>query len=706
MAAGLTVDELRTLLRSPRAMAGRAVEIARCLSALEHDGADPRIVQELVLRALEHRACFGEAGPVIDGLVHTLGLFPYLRPHRLAPRERAHWEHHRPGAAGDGGVVFHRVQWEVYRALLDGRNVVLSAPTSFGKSRIVDALVATQRFRNIVLIVPTVALIDETRRRLARCAGRYKIITHASQRRTMRNLFVLTQERFLELEPVEDVEFFVIDEFYKLDPGVDAERSLTLNHALYRLLKHGAQLYMTGPNIEGIARGFAETFGCTFIASDYATVACDVHALPARSDRARQLVELCRALDGPALVYCASPARANQVVAWLADATPARAAPALREAAEWLGHAFHEQWLLARGLAHGIGLHHGKVPRAVAAFMVRAFNEGLIERLVCTSSLIEGVNTRAKHVVVFDNKVARRTLDTFTFNNIKGRSGRMFHHFVGHVHVFHPPPRAGLPMVDIPMFTQDASAPESLLVQLDDADLSEPARRRVRPIRAQTVLGFDVIRSNAGIAPAAQIALAREIAGALERYQPLLVWTAAPTYTQLQAVCELIWTWLVRGRGRLGTVSSGRQLAFRIHRLSTVRGVRALLDDELRRGGRGPDTVVEEVLEFARRWASFDFPRYLDCVDRIQRSVFARRTLPAGDYTSFRSRVESLVLDSTLLALEEYGLPVQVAQKIAHVLRPEAGLDAVLERLRSLDASRLGLGAFETELLRHTQRHL
>ena len=49
------------------------------------------------------------------------------------------------------------------------------------------------------------------------------------------------------------------------------------------------------------------------------------------------------------------------------EETARRVAPALRDAAEWLGHAFHERWLLACGVAHGIGLHHGKVSRAIAA---------------------------------------------------------------------------------------------------------------------------------------------------------------------------------------------------------------------------------------------------------------------------------------------------------------------------------------------------
>ena len=46
-----------------------------------------------------------------------------------------------------------------------GRSVILSASTSFGKSLIVDAPMATGRFRNVVIVVSAIALIDETQRR-------------------------------------------------------------------------------------------------------------------------------------------------------------------------------------------------------------------------------------------------------------------------------------------------------------------------------------------------------------------------------------------------------------------------------------------------------------------------------------------------------------------------------------------------------------
>ena len=702
----MSVDEMREVLRSPRLTPGQARDVAHTLRALAGGGIDRAALRELVLRALDRRACFAGVAPVLDGLVRTVGLFPYLSPDAHRARDLAA---HEPVCRIDVGgveVVLHRAQAEVYRALLAGRSVILSAPTSFGKSLIVDALVATGKFRNVVIVVPTIALIDETRRRLARLRRRYKIITHGSQRRARRNIFVLTPERVVESGALGNVEFFVIDEFYKLHPEWNPPRSATLNHALYRLLAGGAQFYMAGPDIKGIPEGFPERFRCTFIRTDDATVVSETHRLPRCADRDRQLVELCRTLRDPTLVYCASPARATKVVSLLADAPFTRIRPPLRGAAQWIGGAFHPDWQLARGLARGIGLHHGRVPRSIGQFVVRAFNDGLLQFLVCTSTLIEGVNTRAKNVVLFDGRIATRKLDYFTYSNIRGRSGRMSHHFVGHVYLFDPPPREDLPLVDIPMFTQAESAPESLLVQIDDRDLREPARRRLRPILGQSHLALGVIRRNAGIAPAAQIRLAREIGERAQHYHRLLAWSGSPSYLQLEAACRLIWEYLVEGRGRAGGVSSGRQLAFRIHRLGQLRHAGALIEAELGRRGMDPGRAVEAVLEFLRYWASYHFPRYLTCLERIQRSVFERRGLAHGDYGAFRSSVECQFQDPALAALEEYGVPGEVSRKLEDVLEPDGNLDAVLERLRGVDVAGLGLDGFEARLLEDAKRHL
>lgn len=110
------------------------------------------------------------------------------------------------------------MQFQVFDLLKAGRNVVLSAPTSMGKSAIVDSLLGLRSFKRVVLVVPTVALADETRRRLQeRFGDTYQIIHHSSQK-SHRDwvVYVLTQERVNERDDIEDIDIFVIDEFYKL----------------------------------------------------------------------------------------------------------------------------------------------------------------------------------------------------------------------------------------------------------------------------------------------------------------------------------------------------------------------------------------------------------------------------------------------------------------------------------------------------------
>ncbi len=108
---------------------------------------------------------FGKASVVLDSRVRQVGLFPYLSPNDLGTADQIAWEFNHPASMPDD-IVFHEPQTRVYRELVRGHNVVLSAPTSFGKSLVTDAVIASGKFKNILVVVPTIALIDETRRRL------------------------------------------------------------------------------------------------------------------------------------------------------------------------------------------------------------------------------------------------------------------------------------------------------------------------------------------------------------------------------------------------------------------------------------------------------------------------------------------------------------------------------------------------------------
>ncbi len=431
----MNLDELRQMIRDPDALERDGFRVLSGLALLASQASDAETEQrlrELTIRALDYRERLNGSKPILDALVERFGLYPYLDPQDLDASVQIAYEAHRPLDMPDDAIVFHASQAAVYRHLLDGSNVILSAPTSYGKSLIIDALVASGRYANIVIVVPTLALIDETRRRLSRFRD-YKLITHSAQSVGDRNLFVMTQERVVDHPSLPEVDLFVIDEFYKLSGHMDAERSDLLNQALYKLLKIGRQFYFLGPNINGIAHVREFSANVRFIKTDYSTVAVDVARVPTKGTVRERLVDLCRSFDEPTLIYCKSPARAREVAKWLLEDEVVRPSEELSDAVEWVGEHFHPQWLVGRALAHGVGVHHGRLPRALAQFIVRSFNEDKLRFLVCTSTLIEGVNTKAKNVVIFDNMIAKEKFDYFTFNNIRGRSGRMFEHFIGRV---------------------------------------------------------------------------------------------------------------------------------------------------------------------------------------------------------------------------------------------------------------------------------
>jgi len=702
MPGDINAAELRARLSNAESVRADSFTLLQDLCCFA-GSAEEQQAQDMILRALEMREQFLVGREVLDGLVRQFGLFQYLDPDDLSVPDQIAYEVHRPAHMGER-IVFHRPQAEVYWTLLSGENVVLSAPTSFGKSLIIEAIVASDRYTNILIVVPTIALIDETRRRLSsRFRGRYKVITHGSQARAERNIFVATQERVLEADMSEDIDLFVIDEFYKLSPARgDDERSALLNQVVYKLLQRVKQFYMLGPNVLGLTADFGRRVRYKTFLEPYRTVVSELHQVGGTGNEFERLIALCKELNDSTLIFCRSPQRATAVAKHLLDAGLGESSADCRDAADWVAQHYHPEWHFGKALQRGIGIHHGRIPRALAQFAVRAFNSGEIKFLVCTSTLIEGVNTKAKNIVIFDHQINRTPIDLFTFNNIRGRAGRMRQHFVGHVYLFHPEPEQELPLVDMPVFTQPDDAPESLLMQIDDDDLTDGSRERLSGFFSQDVLDYATLKSNVGIDPQRQLNMAREIRDNIRAFAPILQWTNLPTALQVQKICDLLWRHFEGMRLGSSSARSASQLAFLINSLrgqptvaSMIRNQNEYLQDV--------DESVQRILDFLRLWASFHFPRLLRTLNGIQRDLFTRAGLRPGDYEFFANRVESYFLDPEIAALDEYGIPLEVARKLRPSLASDGSLDSALEKLRGLDVERTNLSDFEKKLVRDAQ---
>ena len=283
------------------------------LAEASEQGADLVPARELIIRLTEHREQMGSAVSLHDALLAKIGLYPYLREAELTGSDLFAYEAHRPEGSFGENLVWHRDQAYAYAQLMDGKNVILSAPTSFGKSLVIDGLLASGRYKKVLIVVPTIALIDETRRRLSQhLGGSYKVVTHVDQKSSAQTIYVLTQERVLEFDDLPDLDLFVIDEFYKLALNKDdPDRTRLLNQAFRQLLGTGAQFYLLGPNVGGLGQDTLKRLpDCVWLDSWDTTVAIDIirtKKSEAKYKRLRNIARECEERSEKTLVYCYGP---------------------------------------------------------------------------------------------------------------------------------------------------------------------------------------------------------------------------------------------------------------------------------------------------------------------------------------------------------------------------------------------------------------
>lgn len=706
----MRIEELRNKLRRKFPADTDRFQIIKEVAILV--ATDQIVGQEFVLRLLARIKDFQGMEPMIYSLVRQVGLFPYLEEENLSLKDTIAYEVHRPSGFKEN-IVFHHAQAEVYYTLLRGENVVLSAPTSFGKSLIIDSIIASQKHSNIFIIVPTIALIDETRKRLSKFKDSYKIITHPSQSFSQRNIFILTQERAIEIIPDVNVDFFVIDEFYKLSPQkTDEERCHVLNQVFYMLVKKDAQFYLLGPNVEQVPTSLLDNVKFKVIKTDYKTVVSERHQVNLNNgeDSIERLIELSSSLEDPTLIFCQSPASANKVAKAFFNSNKFERTDENKDLADWLRSNYHSQWILPDCLEYGIGIHHGKIPRAIAQKCIKLFNEGKIRYLICTSTLIEGVNTKAKNVIVYDNKIAKTKIDYFTFNNICGRSGRMFSHFIGHIYLFHEPPVAELPLVDFPIFSQANDVPEKLLINVDIEDLNESSKRKLNKYFEQDVLSQETLRKNSYIDLDKQLELAKFIKSKLNRNHNLMKWEQYPTNEQLKSACKLIWNYFVSSKKRICGVSSGEQLHFRLNQFKGAGSIKNFIATIIEaEDAQTPDSInssIELAFDIQRHWINYQFPRYLMSLGDIANDIFRKNNLPLCDYSYFASLVECYFMAPYVIPLDEYGLPIQISKKIGDMIEISSNMDDALMQLHNFIPSQCNFSNIEREFIEEFKAYI
>lgn len=94
----------------------------------------------------------------------------------------------------------------------------------------------------------------------------------------------------------------------------------------------------------------------------------------------------------------------------------------------------HKNFNLIKYLKRGIAFHYGSMPQLIRSKIEDLFNEKVIRNLICTSTLLEGVNLSCKNIFIKNPKRSKNLKMTNPdLFNLVGRAGRLGKEFYGNI---------------------------------------------------------------------------------------------------------------------------------------------------------------------------------------------------------------------------------------------------------------------------------
>lgn len=683
---------------------------SRLLSGSSEEIADVRRIAIHILNSWENIP--EETYPIWTDIMETIGFYPYIEKNKKTMtiqslsdgiRQKSHLSEYLPL------TYLHREQKMLSEMLLSKKNVIASAPTSFGKSLLIEEIVASGKYNNIVIIQPTLALLDETRLKLKKYSKKYKIIVRTTQPAATDkgNLFLLTAERVMEYDQLPQIDLLIVDEFYKLSLKRKDDRADILNNAFLKIMnKYNSKFYFLGPNIDGITNGFAEKYEAIFYKTDYSLVDCNVVDMTQHLDmsKTRGALEgekselLCKLLDDlrdeQTLIYCSTPARARRFAKKYLDHLISKgvAIDTSLPLIDWIKASISEKWSLVDELKHGIAIHDGSLQKHIGASIIKYFNDGLLRCIFCTSTIIEGVNTSAKNVVLFDGSKGGEGIDFFDYSNIKGRSGRLMEHYVGRVFNFVKPPSKESVFIDIPFFEQDPVSDE-ILINIPKGDIKNDLKNRYNELYEMPVGLLEIIKRN-GVSVRGQMNIYRQLEqdAHTTKYDDF-AWSQMPNWNNMLYILRLSENNLfqidhngIMSVNQLGLYLNkyrkSKDIIDIINLIYENRKGKVQVETACKNAGKYYDEAVEQAFHIHRHWFLFTVPKIFRVVDSLQRYVCENYGRRAGSYSYFIQQLENDFIPENLSILIEYGVPASAVRRLDSRVPRNLSEDGVVEYIR------------------------
>ncbi|WKY47714.1 DEAD/DEAH box helicase [Eubacteriaceae bacterium ES3] len=361
----------------------------------------------------------------------------------------------------DSSISLHPDQLDIVNTIKEKDATILSAPTSFGKTFSVFEYIVREKPSNIVLIVPTLALVDEYLKRIIKKYSdkfsEYKVYINIDEEKQYdfngKNIFILTHDKVVNermYTKLEEIDFLVIDEVYKLKKDLDDDRVLILNLAYLRLAGKSWKYVLLAPFIGMVEDIEKLEKSPVFIRSSFSPVVNDVQTIDIlnNNDRFPETLRILREHCDcqKTLVYFPTVVSMSKFVNdMLSDLDDfEEISQSIMSFIKWVEDEIHPEWYVIKALRKGFLVHNGQLPMGIRQLQMELFNnEDNYTNLLCTSTLLEGVNTTSKNVIITEpSRAGRRNGNAFTafdFYNLVGRTGRLNKHYLGKAYYLRGP---------------------------------------------------------------------------------------------------------------------------------------------------------------------------------------------------------------------------------------------------------------------------
>ena len=383
-------------------------------------------------------------------------------------------------------------QYKLLDSLSNEESLSVSAPTSAGKSFVLN-IDLIRRIKNgekqsIVYIVPTRALISEVSQRIRKAireSNLDNIIVRTApfpvseDRIGKAAVYVFTQERLMSFmnseEEAPQITSLIVDEAHEIQKG---KRGIILQTAIEIAISrfHVKHLFFASPLIKNpsyLLSTFGKTQNGKYFVEPVSPVSqnlillsevpnktkCFKASLVSRSSiteigiikvdfkfrapkltRTANLANAISSGNDSVIVFSNEQAEAEKLAEKI-GALSANFSPSeeILTFIDFLNRELHSEHPLISCLSNGVAFHYGCMPSLVRSGIENLFKNGDIKIICCTSTLLQGVNLPAKHIIIENPRSGRgNPMTRSDFLNLSGRAGRLLYEFHGNIWCINP----------------------------------------------------------------------------------------------------------------------------------------------------------------------------------------------------------------------------------------------------------------------------